>query len=452
MARTREMIHGNPTKLILAFALPILAGNALQQLYNLVDSLIVGQLLGVTALAAVSASGWLDWTVLSLPMGLAQGFSILAAQYFGAGQRKDLRRTVAQSYLISLLIILLLEILSQLLLHPVLSLMRTPEETFGATESYLRIIYAGIPLTMALNVFSGFLHALGNSRTPLLALACASIANMGLDLLFIGPFGMGTDGGALATISAQAISALICGWTVLRQPELHPEKSDFRPDFSMIRRLLHLGLPIAFQNLVISIGGLVLQGVVNGFGFIFMAGYNAAARLQGLVEIAGSSLGNAVGTFTGQNYGAREMGRVRTGLRKSAQIGFALALVIGAVMVLLGRPLLSLFISDDPALAEQVMDFAYQFLCVMSAGLPMLYLLFVYRSTLQGLGDTFVPMISGFVELVMRIGSALLLPLLLGVWGIYLAEIAAWAGAAVLLIIGCYRRLHSLDTVPSPPA
>ena len=208
------------------------------------------------------------------------------------------------------------------------------------------------------------------------------------------------------------------------------------------------GLPIAFQNLIISIGGLILQGVVNGFGFLFMAGYNAASRLQGLVEIAGTALGNAVGTFTGQNFGAGLMSRVRLGLRKSAQLCVCLALAVGAVMIFLGKPLLSLFIRDEAALAGQVLSIAYQFLQVMAAGLPMLYLLFVYRSTLQGLGDTVIPMISGFVELGMRVGAALLLPLVMGVWGVYLAEIAAWIGAGVFLIAGCYWRLRRIGRDP----
>ena len=167
MARTKDMTSGNPVKLILVFALPILAGNLLQQLYSLIDSLIIGQLLGVTALTAVSASGWLDWAVLSVPMGLAQGYSIHAAQCYGGKRFDELKRTVAQSYLISIAVTVALELFSQALLHPVLTWMNSPEETILLTEHYLRIIYAGLPVVMCLNVFSGFLHALGNrQRNP----------------------------------------------------------------------------------------------------------------------------------------------------------------------------------------------------------------------------------------------------------------------------------------------
>ena len=444
MARTKNMTSGNPVKLILVFALPILAGNILQQLYSLVDSLIIGRILGVTALTAVSASGWLDWAVLSVPMGLAQGYSIHAAQCYGGKRFADLKRSVAQSYLISAAVTVFLEIASQFLLHPVLVWMNSPDETIRMTENYLRIIYAGLPIVMCVNIFSGFLHALGNSRVPLIALACATAVNIFLDWWFVGSLGMGTNGGAWATVIAQAVSAVICFSAVLKIPELKPEKADFRLDGKVIRKLVRLGFPIAFQNLIISLGGLVLQGVVNAFGFIFMAGYNAASRFQGLIEIAGTALGNTAGTFTGQNYGAGKMERVRDGLRRSARIGFLLAVSVGLIMVCFGKPLLSLFIREEAGISDQVMAFGYDFLRVMAAGLPMLYLLFVYRSTLQGLGDTVIPMISGFVELAFRIGSALLLPAIIGYWGVYLAEITAWISAGIFLIIGYYRRLKKI--------
>ncbi len=444
MARIKDMTSGSPVRLILVFALPILAGNALQQLYSLVDSLIIGRLLGVTALTAVSASGWLDWAVLSVPMGVAQGYSICAAQCYGGKSFADLRKTAAQSYLISAGVTVLLEIASQALLRPVLVWMNSPDETIGMTESYLRIIYAGLPVVMLLNSFSGFLHALGNSRTPFIALTVSTAVNIALDWWFVGSLGMGTDGGAWATVIAQTVSAFICLLAVLKIPELRPRREDYRPDGRMIRRLTGLGFPIAFQNLIISVGGLILQGAVNSFGFVFMAGYNAAARFQGLIEIAGTSLGSAAGTYTGQNIGAGKTDRVRMGLRRSARIALGLALLIGLVMVCFGRPLLSLFIREEPGLSEQVMAFGYDFLRVMAAGLPMLYMLFIYRSTLQGLGDTIAPMVSGFIELALRVGSALLLPALIGFWSVYLAEIAAWIGAGVFLIVVCRRRVRAL--------
>lgn len=448
------MTTGSPTKLILRFSLPILAGDALQQLYSLVDSLIVGRMLGITALTAVSASGWLDWTVLSLTMGLSRGFAIMAAQEFGAKDGRGLRKTVGQSALIAMAVTVLLGILSQLLLRPVLTAMRTKAEIFSLTEGYLRIIFAGLPLTMALNVLADFLRAVGNSRTPLYALICSTMTNILLDFLFIGPLHMNVYGGALATVTAQAVSVTVCAVAFFRTRELRPERRDLKPDFRKCRQLMRLGSPVAFQNLVISVGGLILQTVVNGFSYAFVAGYNAASRLQGLVEIAGGSLGGGVSTFAGQNRGAGRMDRVKLGLRASARIGFLMAVAVGAAVVIGGRPLLSLFITADaeadPAFVPLVMTCGYRFLCVMAGGLPMLYLLFVYRSALQGMGNTVIPMISGFVELAMRVGAALLLPLLIGEWGVYFAEILAWIGAAILLISGYYREIRLITAQRRP--
>lgn len=440
--RTKDMTKGNPTKLILLFTLPIIAGNIFQQLYSLVDTLVVGRVEGVTALAAVSSAGWLDWGVLSLAMGFAQGFGIQIAQCFGAGDELGLKKAAGQSILLSAALVCVLEVLAQCFLEPILHLMNTPEDTFHLTLLYLRIIFAGMALVMGFNLFSGFLRAVGNSRTPLAAMTSAALCNIALDILFVAFFGWGVRGVAIATVISQGLSCTICLVAVLRLPVLKLSRSHFKPDRAVVAQLLRLGTPIAFQNGIITVGGLVLQGVVNARGFIFMAGYSAASRLQGLVELAGTALSSAVGTFTGQNIGARKLDRVKLGLRRSAQIALGLSLTIGAVVIIWGKPLLSLFIEDDPAIVEQVLHFGYNFLIVMSGGLFTLYLLFVYRSTLQGLGDTFIPMLSGVVELVMRIGAALLLPMVMGEWGIYLAEILAWGGAAVLLIFGYYKRIR----------
>ena len=453
-ARTKDMTRGNPTKLILSFCLPIIAGNLFQQFYSLVDTLVIGQVEGVTALAAVSAAGWLDWTVLGLAMGMAQGFAIQIAQSFGAGDYAGLRRAAGQSLLLSALLTVVLTALSESLLWPALVLLRTPENTIALTCQYLRVIFGGVVFVMAFNLLSGFLRSLGDSHTPLIAMTTAALCNIGLDILFVAVFRWGVNGVSIATVLSQCLSSLICLAALRKLPVLQLSPADWKPDPRMMRRLMLLGAPVAFQNLIISVGGLVLQRVVNGFGFIFMAGFNAATRLTGLIELAGNSLGSAVGTFAGQNLGARRLDRVRLGLRRSAQIAVGLALAVALLVVMFGRSVLSLFINDDPALVEQVLTVGCRYLYVASSGLFMLYLLFVYRSTLQGLGDTVTPMVSGVIELVMRIGNALLLPLLIGEWGVYIAEISAWIGAAVFLIWGYYRRMRLLSAQfgesPSP--
>ena len=445
MAKTRDMTTGSPTRHLILFCLPIMAGNAFQQLYSLVDSFVVGQV-SVDALTAVASAGWLDWLIMSIAMGLAQGFAIQIAQSFGAGDHDELHRAVGQSLLLSAITVVTVEIVAQVFLWPILVAMDMPQQTIHMTESYLRIIYAGIPLVMGFNLFAGFLRSVGNSTTPLYAMVAASLTNIVLDILFVIGLGWGVQGAAIATMSGQCLSCIICLVAVIRTPVMRITGKDLRFDGKMCARLMKLGTPIAFQNLIISIGGLALQRVVNTFRYAFVAGINASSRLFGLIELAGASLGNAVGTFAGQNLGAGRLDRVRLGMRRAAQLAVLFGVIVAAVMLLFGKGLISLFLTDvDAVKVAETLEVAYLYLAVMSFGLPMLYLLFGYRTTLQGIGDTFIPMVSGFVELVMRILCAVALPMFLGEWGIYIAEIAAWVGAAVLLIWGYYRRMNQLE-------
>lgn len=445
MAKTRDMTTGSPTRHLILFCLPIMAGNAFQQLYSLVDSFVVGQV-SVDALTAVASAGWLDWLIMSIAMGLAQGFAIQIAQSFGAGDHDELHRAVGQSLLLSAITVVTVEIIAQVFLWPILVAMDMPQQTIHMTESYLRIIYAGIPLVMGFNLFAGFLRSVGNSTTPLYAMVAASLTNIVLDVLFVMGLGWGVQGAAIATMCGQCLSCIICLVAVIRTPVMRITGKDLHFDGKMCARLMKLGTPIAFQNLIISIGGLALQRVVNTFRYAFVAGINASSRLFGLIELAGASLGNAVGTFAGQNLGAGRLDRVRLGMRRAAQLAVLFGVIVAAMMLLFGKGLISLFLTDvDAVKVAETLEVAYLYLAVMSFGLPMLYLLFGYRTTLQGIGDTFIPMVSGFVELVMRILCAVALPMFLGEWGIYIAEIAAWVGAAVLLIWGYYRRMNQLE-------
>lgn len=443
-SHTKNMTEGNPTKLILFFSLPILAGTVFQQLYNLVDTLVVGRMEGVTALAAVSSTGWLDWTLLGLIIGLAQGFSIQIAQCFGAGEYDELRRATGHSLMLAVIVVVALEIIAQIFLCPVLTLMNTPDDSYKLTLVYLRIVFGGLPLVMGYNLFAGFLRSVGNSRTPMIAITCAAVCNIVLDVLFVVYLHWSVVGVGVATVISQGLSCLICFVSVLHLPIFKISRDDLRLTGEVTGRLIQLGVPIAFQNLIISVGGLILQSVVNAQGFIFMAGYNAASRLQGLMEMAGTALRGAVNTFIGQNFGAKKMDRVKAGLHKSVQIAMFMAILIGSGVIIWGKQLLRLFIQDDPVIVEQVLIYGYRFLVFMGASLFALYLLFVFRSALQGLGDTITSMISGVLELFMRSGCALILPLFMGEWGIYTSGIISWFGAAILLAFSCNKRIHRL--------
>lgn len=444
MARTRDMTTGKPAGLLLSFALPLMAGNICQQLYTMVDTMVVGQVLGVEALASLGAADWLNWLVLGIIMGFTQGFSILISQRFGAEDQDGLRKVTAMSTLLSAVIAVVVTVSSLLLAEPVLRLLNTPDNVLPGSLSYLRIIFSGSVIVTAYNMMASILRAMGDSRTPLYAMLVASVVNIGLDLLFVMGFHWGIPGAAAATVIAQGCSCLFCLAVLRRMTVLRMTKTDWQPDGCLCRRLFQLGLPMAFQNTVIAVGGLVIQFVINGFGFLFVAGFTATNKLYGLLELAATSFGFSMATYAGQNLGAKKYRRICEGMRSALKMAVATSVIISAAMIAFGKPVLLLFISGEPGEVAQVLDIAYTYLFIMCCLLSVLYLLHLYRSALQGMGDTVIPMVSGIAELTMRIGCALLLPIWLGQYGIYFAEIAAWAGAVVILVTFYYIRIHHL--------
>ena len=444
MAKVTDMTVGNPTKLLVSFAMPMLLGNLFQQMYSMVDTIVVGRGVGVEALAAVGAAGWLDWLVLGIVMGLMQGFTILVSQRFGAEDYNGLRKSVAMSAFLAGITIVVFTTVSLIMARPLLTFLNTPQETINDAHLYISIIYCGIPVIVTYNLLAAILRALGDSRTPLIAMVIASVMNIGLDILFVMGFSWGVAGAAVATVMAQVFSCIFCFLTIRRLPVLRMKRSDWRIDGAICKQLLRLGLPVALQNDVISSGGLVVQYIVNGFGYIFVAGVTAAHKVCSLMEQAGSSFASAMGTFAGQNLGAEKYDRIRMGVRKALKITVTIAFLIAAVVIAFGRYIIRFFVSDEPEIVAQVVDAAYPFLIIMCSCLFVLYILFVYRTTLQGMGDTLIPMVSGLVELGMRIGMVLLLTSVVGKFGVYFAEVAAWIGAAILLIAAYYWRIGKI--------
>ena len=277
------------------------------------------------------------------------------------------------------------------------------------------------------------------------AMLIASLINIVLDLLFVAVFGWGIAGAAIATIIAQLFSAIYC-FAILKQIKLvQLAKSDFEHEAKLDLNLLQLGIPVVFQNIIIGVGGLVVQYVINGYGFLFVAGFTATNKLYGLLEMAAISYGYAIVTYVGQNLGAKQFDRIKSGVRVSLLISLATSIVISVAMFLFGKPILSLFLSGEQQQIEAVLEIAFHYLSIMAAMLWVLYFLYVYRSALQGLGDTLLPMLSGFAEFLMRIGAALILPIFIGQNGIFFAEIAAWSGAALLLCISYYIRIRATE-------
>ena len=443
-ARIQNMTEGKPLKLILAFSLPLMIGNVFQQLYTVVDTMVVGQALGVGALAALGAADWLNWMILGTIQGFTQGFSIKMSHEFGAGDYKRLRKTVANSLLLALVTSIVLLLFSQFFARPILELLQTPDLIIEDSLSYLRIMFAGIPVVMAYNILASILRALGDGKTPLYAMVVAAVINVILDLIFVLGFHWGIMGAAGATVIAQLCSGLFCLFAILRVEVLAFSKEDFRMDSSLCMYLMKLGLPMAFQNAIIAVGGMIVQFVVNGFGVLFIAGFTATNKLYGILEVAATSYGYAMVTYVGQNLGAKKIDRISKGMRSALIVAMVTSAVIAAAMLLFGKAILGCFISGAPEDVTATLGIDYQYLAIMSVFLPILYVLHVTRSALQGMGDTILPMASGIAEFIMRTGSAILLPLLLGEEGIFYAEILAWAGADVILVTSYYFRMKKL--------
>ncbi len=311
-----NMTTGSPAKLIFTFALPLMIGNVFQQLYTVVDTMVVGQALGVSALAALGATDWLNWLFLGLVQGFAQGFSILMAQEFGSGNYKRLRKVIFNSIILSIVCSILVLIVSQLCTRPILTLLHTPEDIFANSLLYLRIIFLGMPIIMAYNLSASILRSLGDGKTPLHAMVVAAITNIVLDLIFVLVFHWGIAGAAIATLLAQLLSSVYCFYFIMKIEILKSSRDERVLDKQICSRLLTLSSPIAFQNTVIFIGGMIVQSVVNSFGVIFIAGFTATNKLYGILESAATSYGYSMTTYAGQNLGAGNIKRIRKGLKR----------------------------------------------------------------------------------------------------------------------------------------
>lgn len=439
------MTSGSPTKHIFFLALPLMFGNMFQQLYTMVDAIIVGQGVGVNALAALGAADWINWLILGVVTGFTQGFSILFAQKYGAGDEKLLRKSVGNGAVLGLMIAAIVTAASLIFAKPALQLMNTPDEIISDALSYLYIMYSGTVIVMAYNFAASLLRSLGDGRTPLVAMIIASFINIVLDLLFVMQFGWGIKGAAAATVLAQLFSFVFCFVRIRRIEILALDRQDFRIDRNLAKEMLKLGTPVALQNGIIGVGGVVVQSVINGFGIVYMAGFTATNKLYGLLEIAAIAFGYSMTTYMGQNIGAKNLDRIKKGMKSGAIMAVCVSVVISAVVIIFGKSIVGLFVQHDSENYAEVIRIAYTYLSAMGVFLSVLYLLHVYRSALQGLGDTIVPMASGIAELIMRISVILILPPIIGEWGIYFAEIAAWIGAVIILVSFYYVKIRKFS-------
>ena len=305
--------------------------------------------------------------------------------------------------------------------------------------------YMSRAAVMFFNYCSAVLRAVGDSKTPLVAMIVASVANIALDALAVFWLEWDIAGAAGATVVAQCLAGSICAGKILRTEALHFSHQDMKPQWALSKDLLLIGSPVAAKNIIIALGGMVVQTVVNAFPMSFIAGFTATNKLYGLLEIAATSYGYAVTTYVGQNYGAMAIKRIQSGIRAATSLAIATSLVIGALMLVFGRPITMIFISrEDPLLAAEAGEIAYRYLCCMSISLPVLYLLYVYQSGLQGVGNTVVPMVSGILEFALRVSLSVAVAATGWRYGIFGAEVSAWWGAAIFLMLGYFRTYRKL--------
>lgn len=440
--KVKNMTEGNPTKLIISFAIPLLLGNIFQQLYNMVDAIIVGRFIGVNALAAVGSTGSINFLVLGFVLGLTQGLSILVAQYYGADDYKNIRKSITMSIYLYTIVGIIISVISVMYSRELLEILRTPDNIIQDAYYYIRVIFAGILVTIVFNLFSGILRALGDGKTPLYSLIISSIINIVLDIYFIVGLKMGVEGAAYATVIAQLVSSIFCYYKIHKIKEIRIHKEDWKFNRVLFKKSFILGIPVALMNSVTAVGVMVLQVVVNGYGAVYVAGYSAGTKIIIILEQIGNTFGFAIATYAGQNLGANKIDRIKEGVRNTNIILGAINILLVVIVVLFGKNILGLFVSNSET---EVILIGYEYLVVTSLLLWVLGLLFVYRSTLQAIGDTFIPMISGVVEFVSRIGVVVILSSVFGFIAIPLAEVAAWIMATIILMVTYYYRIRKFD-------
>ena len=427
-----DLLTGTPARKISLFCLPLLIGNLFQQLYSMADSMIVGRFMGTQAFAGVSGTGSMNFLIIGFVLGLCSGFAIPAAQDFGAGDARGVRRAVAHCLWLGLGLTAILTSLMFFLTDDLLTLLQTPEDLYAYEYDYIHVIFCGMAVTMLYNMLAGILRAVGDSRTPLFFLILSCLINILLDLALIGVFRMGVAGAAWATLASQLVSGLLClRYMVKRFPELIPHGEEWKPDAVYAGRLLKNGLPMGLQFSITAIGSVTMTAAVNSLGVSAVAAVGAASRVHNILTCPMDALGVGMATFSSQNLGAGNVGRVRAGIRQMTGIGLMYSLLSCAALAFFGTTLARLFVS---ASETEVLALTGRYLLIDGFFFPSLLLIFVFRNSLQGLGYSREAMLAGVFELFGRVGVAVLLVGRFGFTAACFASPAAWVAADLLLL------------------
>ncbi|WP_035773368.1 MATE family efflux transporter [Butyrivibrio sp. VCD2006] len=468
MNKDKDLTRGNPFNLIFSFAVSMMMGNVFQQLYTTVDSIIIGKKIGSLELASIGETDWLIFLVNGFLIGLIQGFSVILGRKFGEKDERAFdiyyKKARLLCFVISILFAAVLLSVSGLLLQ----IIGTKAEAFDFAITYVNVIFAGIPFLVFYQFFAAVLRSRGNSRIHLMAMTISSICNILLDLLFICVMKMGIAGAALGTVLSEALVMVICGYHVFdarrsakaeiasgngisagedndadNSDKLRHSEMSHTSNLAIVRELMTIGLPMALQSVITAIGGLIVIRCVNRYDITFFTGYMIAGKVYALLEIAASSYGMVVVAYVSQNYGAGKLDRIRSGVRISLAMGVVTALLCSFIMIAFGKAAMSLFM-DAATASEDIFRYGQDYLLVLGIFYPLLYMLYIMRASLQGLGNTVVPMISSFGQVIMRVLCALVLTSFIGCSGIYYGEISAWILADLIIIVTYFREIRQV--------
>ncbi|MBO6108169.1 MAG: MATE family efflux transporter [Eubacterium sp.] len=430
-----RMTEGRPLTLMLKFMVPLLFGNVFQQLYNMVDTIIVGRYVGPDALAAVGATGTIFFLIMGICNGMASGFTVLTSQKYGAGDDEGTRDSFTNGIMLSVILLVVMTVLTLSIMHPILTLMNTPANIYDDSYSYISTICMGLFSIVGFNLFSAFLRAIGNSRTPLIALICSATLNIILDLVFIVVFKMGVSGAAWATNISQAVSAIICIVYIYKKVAvLKPGIRNWRFKRECVRKQLGIGVPMALQFGITASGTMVMQTAVNQFGSMAVTGFTAAGKVQNLLTSGMMSIGQTCTAYAGQNFGKRDLERVHQGTKDAMKISLVYSVAAGAICIPLLPNLMQIFFESGVDITPYL-EWArpYIYMCVVTyIGLCMI---FVYRHTVQGCGYGFVSMLLGFMELAARLATAGLSMYLGSYYLAAAADPAAWASTGIFAFV-----------------
>lgn len=439
----KDMTVGSPMKLIFNFTLPIFFGMVFQQFYSVVDTMIVGKVLGVDALAAVGATGSLTFMIIGLCNGIASGFAIPVAQRFGAKDETGLKASVANGIYLGIVISLIITVIVTVFCLPILRIMNTPANIISESHKYLSIIFMGLPVTFFYNYFSGVMRSLGDSKTPLYFLLAASILNILLDVVCIIVFGMGVEDAAYATIFSQFVAALGSGIYMWKKyAVLHMTKEERRVDLPCMGFLLYMGLPMGLQYSITAIGAVFLQTAVNGLGSMYVAAMTSGVRIVCFFFTMFDALGSTMTTFGGQNVGARKLERIKKGLGCACIIGSVYAVLAFVILYLAGPKLALLFV--DASETELIANIA-KYLVLESMFYIPLALVDCFRYLIQGMGFSVLAVFAGGVEMIARVVAAFAIVPVLGFTGVCLASPIAWVLADVYLIPAFFYVYNTLQ-------